>query len=118
MELLFSHTNRIEGIKECLSSLKAMLYHFDGLLPTIMDTDSAKEFCFRMASLIFCSSSSSYELHSSVMEPLKILIIDDAAQLKECEMSISLQLPGLRHAILYGDQCQLPASITSNVSAL
>jgi hypothetical protein len=26
-----------------------------------------------------------------------------------------LQLPGLRHAILFGDECQLPAMVKSNV---
>ncbi|XP_060669178.1 uncharacterized protein LOC112493111 [Ziziphus jujuba] len=132
LEVDFSNSTRTEGcqsvvntltlfylrIKECISSLQTLLHFFDGLLPTAMDTASAKDFCFKMASLIFCTCSSSYELHSLAMGPLNLLIVDDAARLKECELSISLQLPGLKHAVLFGDHCQLQASICSNVSIL
>ncbi|KAM3702045.1 hypothetical protein ACJW31_05G220700 [Castanea mollissima] len=41
---------------------------------------------------------------------------DEAAQLKECESTIPLQLPGLRHAILIGDERQLPAMVQSKIS--
>ncbi|KAI3778694.1 hypothetical protein L2E82_08077 [Cichorium intybus] len=50
------------------------------------------------------------------MEPLKLLVIDEAAQMKESEAIIPLQIPGMRHAILIGDECQLPATVKSNVS--
>ncbi|MED6110882.1 hypothetical protein PIB30_047030 [Stylosanthes scabra] len=50
------------------------------------------------------------------MEPLNILVIDEAAQLKECESIIPLQLQGINHAILVGDECQLPATVESKVS--
>ncbi|KAK1324983.1 hypothetical protein QJS10_CPA01g00168 [Acorus calamus] len=49
-------------------------------------------------------------------EPLKILVIDEAAQLKECEAFISLQIPGIQHAILIGDERQLPAMVHSKSS--
>nr|GEX09051.1 UvrD-like helicase, ATP-binding domain, P-loop containing nucleoside triphosphate hydrolase [Tanacetum cinerariifolium] len=49
------------------------------------------------------------------MEPLDILVIDEAAQLKEAESITPLQLPGLKHAILIGDEHQLPAVVNSNV---
>ncbi|GKA56640.1 UvrD-like helicase, ATP-binding domain, P-loop containing nucleoside triphosphate hydrolase [Tanacetum coccineum] len=39
----------------------------------------------------------------------------EAAQLKEAESIIPLQLPGLKHAILIGDEHQLPAVVKSNV---
>uniref|UniRef100_A0A7N2LJF0 Uncharacterized protein n=1 Tax=Quercus lobata TaxID=97700 RepID=A0A7N2LJF0_QUELO len=42
--------------------------------------------------------------------------LDEAAQLKECESTIPLQLPGLHHAILIGDEQQLPAMVKSKVS--
>ncbi|KAI3778696.1 hypothetical protein L2E82_08079 [Cichorium intybus] len=42
---------------------------------------------------------------------------DEAAQLKEAESTIPLQLRGIKHAILIGDECQLPATVKSNVSA-
>ncbi|CAK8565677.1 unnamed protein product [Lathyrus sativus] len=47
------------------------------------------------------------------MTPVKFLVIDDAAQLKECESTIPLQLPGLSHCILIGDERQLPALVKS-----
>uniref|UniRef100_A0A2N9FCU5 DNA2/NAM7 helicase-like C-terminal domain-containing protein n=1 Tax=Fagus sylvatica TaxID=28930 RepID=A0A2N9FCU5_FAGSY len=46
----------------------------------------------------------------------KTRTVDEAAQLKECESTIPLQLPGLRHAILVGDERQLPAMVKSKVS--
>ncbi|MBA0676802.1 hypothetical protein Goari_018259 [Gossypium aridum] len=50
------------------------------------------------------------------MKPLRVLVIDEAAQLKECESTIPLQLPGLAHSILIGDEWQLQATVQSNVS--
>ena len=104
------------GRKECLSLLKKLMGSFNELdLPSTMNKHSIMDFCFKAASLIFCTASSSYKLHSVEMNPLNILVIDEAAQLNECESTIPLQLPGLRHAILIGDKCQLPAMIESNV---
>ncbi|KAK9117963.1 hypothetical protein Scep_016056 [Stephania cephalantha] len=50
------------------------------------------------------------------MKLLKMLVVDEAAQLKECELLIPLQLPGIQHMILIGDDCQLPATIKSTTS--
>ncbi|KAK3222794.1 hypothetical protein Dsin_009819 [Dipteronia sinensis] len=50
------------------------------------------------------------------MEPFKFLVIDEAAQLKESETTIPLQLPGVQHAVLIGDENQLPAMVKSSVS--
>ncbi|PRQ41353.1 putative hydrolase [Rosa chinensis] len=109
--LLF--TNR----RECLKVLHNL---FDSLselhLPDFMNQESLMAFCFQSASLIFCTASSSYKLHKLAMEPLSIVVIDEAAQLKECESTIPLQLPGVKHAVLVGDECQLPAIVNSIVS--
>ncbi|XP_050278044.1 uncharacterized protein LOC126719551 [Quercus robur] len=103
---------------ECIYILKVLLTALDALdLPSAMDPSSVKKFCFQTASLIFCTASSSHMLHSLNMKPLELLVIDESAQVKECELIIPLQLPGLRHAILFGDHCQLPAMVNSNVSA-
>ncbi|KAI8537794.1 hypothetical protein RHMOL_Rhmol09G0052000 [Rhododendron molle] len=121
---IFSHADASEGIsgsfadtrRNCLSVLKSLRLSLEGLkLPSAMNSSSIREFCFRMASLIFCTASSSYKLHSVVMEPLNLLVIDEAAQLKECESTIPLQVSGVGHVILVGDECQLPAMVTSNV---
>jgi hypothetical protein len=105
-----------ERRSECLSVLRTLNGSFNKLhLPNIMNKQSVAEYCLQTASLIFCTASSSSKLHSMAMKPLSILVIDEAAQLKECESAIPLQLPGLRHAILVGDECQLPAMVESNV---
>ncbi|KAH6803763.1 P-loop containing nucleoside triphosphate hydrolases superfamily protein, partial [Perilla frutescens var. frutescens] len=73
-----------------------------------------KELCLKNACLIFCTVSSSAKLHTmKEMRPFEMVIIDEAAQVKECESSIPLQLPGVRHAILVGDEKQLPAMVIS-----
>uniref|UniRef100_A0A2N9HYT0 DNA2/NAM7 helicase-like C-terminal domain-containing protein n=1 Tax=Fagus sylvatica TaxID=28930 RepID=A0A2N9HYT0_FAGSY len=45
-----------------------------------------------------------------------LLVIDEGSQIKECESIIPLQLPGLRHAVLIGDERQLPAMVKSKIS--
>ncbi|CAI8596972.1 unnamed protein product [Vicia faba] len=50
------------------------------------------------------------------MTQVKFLVIDEAAQLKECESTIPLQLPGLQHCILIGDEKQLPALVKSKIA--
>ncbi|KAF3967220.1 hypothetical protein CMV_008761 [Castanea mollissima] len=43
----------------------------------------------------------------------EVLVIDEAAQIKECESTIPLQLLGHRLAILIGDERQLPVMVKS-----
>ena len=109
-DLLYVHRG------ECLSVLKTLRSSLNELnLPSAMNKGLIKQFCFKMASLIFCTASSSYQLYRVNMKPLDLLVIDEAAQLKECESVIPLQLPDIRHAILIGDECQLPAMVSSKV---
>jgi senataxin len=49
------------------------------------------------------------------MKQVQFLVIDEAAQLKECESAIPLQLLGLKRCILIGDEKQLPAMVKSKV---
>ncbi|CAN6926587.1 unnamed protein product [Brassica oleracea] len=46
---------------------------------------------------------------------VELLVVDEAAQLKECESAAALQLQGLHHAVLIGDELQLPAMVQSEV---
>ncbi|KAJ9554222.1 hypothetical protein OSB04_018267 [Centaurea solstitialis] len=99
-----------------ISVLKTLKKSLGGLnLPSCKNIHEITDFCFERASLVFCTASSSYKLHNVKMEPLKLLIIDEAAQLKEAESTIPLQLPGIEHAILIGDEFQLPAMVSSKV---
>ncbi|XP_008222459.2 PREDICTED: helicase SEN1-like [Prunus mume] len=85
-------------------------------VPNLKILEKIKIFCLANASLIFCTVSSAAKLQTENKTPLDLLVIDEAAQLKECESAIPLQLPGLRHAILVGDEKQLPAMVKSKIS--
>ena len=49
------------------------------------------------------------------IEPLDVLIVDEAAQVRECELVIPLRLHQLKHVVLLGDDCQLNAMVKSQV---
>ncbi|KAK9115677.1 hypothetical protein Sjap_014624 [Stephania japonica] len=109
-----SSTSLLNDIRDkCIHILKFLRSKCD--VPVMMDKRSARKYCLSNALLIFCTASSSAKLHE--MGPFDMLVVDEAAQLKECESAIPLRIPGLRHAILIGDECQLPALIKSQISA-
>ncbi|RHN56813.1 putative P-loop containing nucleoside triphosphate hydrolase [Medicago truncatula] len=85
-------------------------------LPEFKVRHQVEKFCLSDASLILCTVSSSIKLYSEETSPVKFLVIDEAAQLKECESMIPLQLPGLQHCILIGDEKQLPALVKSKIA--
>ncbi|GMP32344.1 hypothetical protein CsSME_00006141 [Camellia sinensis var. sinensis] len=120
--------NRINGFMklssvkaECLQLLKFLRETFSVLNTTAKYV--TRRFCLQNACLIFCTASSSTKLCTEEEEeeeeeeenPLELLVIDEAAQLKECESTIPLQLSGIRHAILIGDEQQLPAMVQSKI---
>ncbi|CAN0880585.1 Probable helicase MAGATAMA 3, partial [Linum grandiflorum] len=103
---------------DCLSALNSLRRSLGEVnFPSSRDKYAIRNFCFENASLIFCTASSTHKLHSVFMQPLEVLVIDEAAQLKECESTIPLQLAGIKHAILIGDECQLPAMVRSKASS-
>ncbi|KAL6538714.1 hypothetical protein OROGR_012702 [Orobanche gracilis] len=102
---------------QCRSILRSLQASLSKLgLPLVTAKSSTSEFCLQKASLIFCTISSSFKLHSVDIEPFHFLVIDEASQVKECETIIALQLPDVKHAILVGDECQLPATVASKLS--
>ncbi|KAH6798705.1 hypothetical protein C2S51_035189 [Perilla frutescens var. frutescens] len=96
-----------------LKSLKASLSKLG--FPVVTGKTSTTEFCFQKASLIFCTMSSSYKLHSIDTEPFQLLVIDEATQVKEYETTIAFQIKDVRHTIMVGDECQLPATVSNKV---
>lgn len=98
---------------QCLGLLKYL--NKNVLTPEFLDKKLIEEFCLQNASLVFCTSSSASKLHLIRMQPLDLLVIDEAAQLKECEATIPLRLCGVKHAVLIGDEHQLPALVKSKV---
>jgi len=73
-----------------------------------------KKLCLENSCLYFCTVSSFAKLHE-VKTQWEVLVIDEAAQLKECESTIPLQLPGHHLTILIGDEQQLPVMVKSKV---
>ncbi|KAL8200305.1 hypothetical protein R6Q57_011644 [Mikania cordata] len=98
---------------ECLQALKDL--GSASLIPKHMNERKLQNFCLRNACLIFCTASSSIKLCGNGMTPIKLVVIDEAAQLKECESVIPLQLPGVQNAVLVGDERQLPAMVQSKI---
>ncbi|KAB1211381.1 putative helicase MAGATAMA 3 [Morella rubra] len=107
-------TNLSPTIKKCFQLLKVLSEDFS--VPTLTDPYSIQNFCLSNAFLVFCTASSSAGLHSNGLKPFELVVIDEAAQLKGCGSAIPLQLSGLRHAILIGDERQLPALVKSKIS--
>ncbi|KAF7136115.1 hypothetical protein RHSIM_Rhsim08G0022700 [Rhododendron simsii] len=101
--------NTMSSIRECVQVLRFLSETLN--LPNFTEHHEIRSFCLQNACLIFCTASSSATFHTEGMGPLELLVIDDAAQLKECESTIPLQLSGLHHAILIGDERQLPANV-------
>ncbi|CAD6259771.1 unnamed protein product [Miscanthus lutarioriparius] len=97
----------------CLKLLKDLQNSLD--LPIGVDRNWIQNYCMRNATLIFCTSSSSYRLHNVDIAPLDVLIVDEAAQVKECELVIPLRLRWLKHVVLVGDDCQLRPLVKSQV---
>lgn len=102
----------VEARFKCLESLKFLQSSFD--LPINVSRSWIMNYCLHNANLIFCTVSSSYHLHDKETT-VDVLIIDEAAQVRECESVIPLCLHGLRHAILVGDDCQLQPIVQSHV---
>lgn len=100
----------------CLLVLRTLSVSLDEMeVPSKVSKNSIEKFCFQQASLIFTTASNSSKLNSVKKNSLNLLVIDEAAQLKECESLIPLQLQHISHAILIGDEFQLPATVKSKV---
>jgi superfamily I DNA and/or RNA helicase len=95
---------------KCLQQLNMLLSCLK--LPITSSKYIIRKFCIEKASIIFCTVSSSSKLTNTKLE---LLVIDEAAQLKECETLVPLGLPALKHSVLIGDECQLPATVKSKV---
>ncbi|WOL07350.1 hypothetical protein Cni_G16090 [Canna indica] len=86
-------------------------------LPPVATKFGIKHFCLKRANLVFCTASISAKLcQLEVKKPFELVVIDEAAQLKECESLIPLQISSVRHAVLIGDEGQLPSLVKSKVS--
>ncbi|KAL1197107.1 putative helicase MAGATAMA 3 [Cardamine amara subsp. amara] len=79
--------------------------------PGLGSFEDTRKFCLQNADIIFCTASGVANMTPSRIGSVDLLVVDEAAQLKECESVAALQLSGLRHALLIGDEYQLPAMV-------
>ncbi|KNA15926.1 hypothetical protein SOVF_093900, partial [Spinacia oleracea] len=105
---------KIEILK-ILNSLPKQFFHPILSCSGIPDTQLIKDFCLQNSYLIFCTASSAVKMKTT-LAPVEMLVIDEAAQLKECESLIPFQVPGLKNVVLIGDEKQLPAMVQSKVA--
>ncbi|KAF3329535.1 helicase SEN1-like protein [Carex littledalei] len=88
-------------------------------IPYMFEQRSVEEFVLQHVKSVLCTASSSFRLHNVKTEnsrPLEVLVVDEAAQLKESESLIPLLLPGIKNVVLIGDEFQLPALVKSKIS--
>ncbi|TVU16036.1 hypothetical protein EJB05_39583, partial [Eragrostis curvula] len=76
----------------------------------------SSSFCFYNVPMKENSLLGGKSKNQVTLSPLEVLVVDEAAQLKECEALIPMQLPGIRQAVFIGDECQLPALVKSKIS--
>ena len=101
----------------CVQELRYLCKNLE--LPYCYNTQDVQLYLLSRTRCIICTVCSSLRLYDIIpIIPLELLIIDEAAQLKECETLIPLQLPGIKHAVFIGDEYQLPALVKSRVSSL
>jgi hypothetical protein len=103
----------------CAPTNTAVVEVASRVLGLIEDPSSGSENnCFLSDVVMFGNedpSSSSRLLYLQKAEPFDLLVVDEAAQLKECESLIPLQISGICLAVLIGAECQLPALVKSKV---
>jgi len=78
-----------------------------------MNDRNKEERLLRDSQLVFCTPFMSTRLKCQQYD---ILIIDEAAYLKECESMVPLSIDGIKHLVLIGDDKQLQSVVMSQVN--
>ncbi|XP_023635430.1 ATP-dependent helicase NAM7 isoform X2 [Capsella rubella] len=108
----FECFNRVIS-SDCLQALRLLPGRFE--VSDMLENKDTKNFCLQNADIIFCTASAAADMNPIRTGPIDLLVVDEAAQLKECESVAALQLYGLRHAVLIGDELQLPAMVHNEI---
>ena len=72
-----------------------------------MSTQKRENFCLREAKLVFCIPCKSSRLRNQQYN----VFIDEAANLKESDSSVSLTIGGIKHVVLVGEDNQLQSVV-------
>ncbi|CAA7045964.1 unnamed protein product [Microthlaspi erraticum] len=99
---------------DCLHALLLLPASFE--IADLLENQDIRTFCLQNAHIILCTASGAAEMNPERIGFVDLVVVDEAAQLKECESVAALQLPGLRHAVLIGDEYQLPAMVHNEES--
>ncbi|TVU40495.1 hypothetical protein EJB05_13962, partial [Eragrostis curvula] len=83
-------------------------------LPQLEDRKDREEFCIKHTCLIVCTPASSSCLHGIKPDLIDVLIVDDAAQIRESELLIPLSIAP-RHAVLLGDHLHMLPLVKSKM---
>ncbi|KAG6521687.1 hypothetical protein ZIOFF_018812 [Zingiber officinale] len=97
----------------CVNNIKLLEQSL--CLPSFSNKLAIMDFCLESTDLVFCTASMSAKI-LNLKKSYEIVVIDEAAQIKECESSVPLQISSISHAVLVGDECQLPSLVKSKVS--
>uniref|UniRef100_A0A8I7B3K9 Helicase MAGATAMA 3 n=1 Tax=Hordeum vulgare subsp. vulgare TaxID=112509 RepID=A0A8I7B3K9_HORVV len=115
----------------CVQELRYLCKNL--ILPDCYSGRGVQHYLLQRTKCILCTVSSSFRLYNVTMGNypsssdtcldkktenlnLGLLIVDEAAQLKERETLIPLLLPGIKQAVFIGDEYQLPALVKSKIS--
>ncbi|KAL6654461.1 hypothetical protein ACP70R_007926 [Stipagrostis hirtigluma subsp. patula] len=96
----------------CLKLLDALVDTIS--IPQLEDRNELEEFCIQNSSIIICTPSCSFRLQDLKLKSIDILLVDDAAQIKESDLLIPLSIAP-RHVVLLGDHLHVQAMVKSKV---
>ncbi|TVU08819.1 hypothetical protein EJB05_42234, partial [Eragrostis curvula] len=91
---------------ECLKRLKYVARHIT-MFPFETDIESLKKYLIKETPVILTTPSCSFELLSLERTQIDLLIVEEASQIKECELLIPISIHSIRHVVLTGDQSRL-----------
>uniref|UniRef100_A0A8R7VG90 Helicase MAGATAMA 3 n=1 Tax=Triticum urartu TaxID=4572 RepID=A0A8R7VG90_TRIUA len=105
----------LEARAVCIDKLKQLHDHFH--VPT--SYNKFEKYILNNAKIILCTACTSSQLSHGrklgELKPIDLLVVDEAEQLRESELSMPLRT-GVRRAVLIGDESQLPALVKRKVS--
>ncbi|OQU79201.1 hypothetical protein SORBI_3008G110050 [Sorghum bicolor] len=78
-----------------------------------MNHRNQERMLLQASQLVFCTPFMSARLNNAQYD---ILVIDEAAYLKECESMVPLSINGIKHLVLIGDDLQLQSVVKSQIA--
>uniref|UniRef100_A0A0E0MHP9 DNA2/NAM7 helicase-like C-terminal domain-containing protein n=1 Tax=Oryza punctata TaxID=4537 RepID=A0A0E0MHP9_ORYPU len=96
----------------CLGLIEVVMNSIE--LPQLEDRKDLEEFCIRHSRIIICTPVCSSQLRELKLDTIDILLVDDAAQIKEIDMLIPLSFSP-RHIVMFGDHLHLQPMVKSEV---